>query len=171
MLHGWITYVYGLNISLTAATRHRYSQNANIFSKRVSHHPIKIKINYCRSFLWNFTQMPSDGSHPESMQQGRWTWYISPCCQSSINIYCFIQVFVDGPHILQPVDLVGSSTSQFGASEASNSEPTLTPRAWWKTNEEGTQAFGLDVSLATLRDILKAGRYEVCSRRFPRVIW
>jgi len=69
-------------------------------------------------------------------------------------------VFVDGPHILQPVDLVGSSTSQFGASEASNSDPTLTPRAWWKTDEERTQAFGLDVSLATLRDILKAGRYE-----------
>jgi len=69
-------------------------------------------------------------------------------------------VFVDGPHVLQPVDLTGSSTSPFAGSETSNSDPALIPRAWWKSNEERTQALGLDASLASLRDILKSDRYE-----------
>src|ERR1700676_3122921 len=71
-------------------------------------------------------------------------------------------VFIDGPHLLQPVDLAWSSAPQLGASEASDSDPALAPRAWWKANEERTRALGLDASLALLRDVLKADQYEVC---------
>lgn len=70
-------------------------------------------------------------------------------------------VFVDGPHILQPVDVAGSSIQELGAAEASTADPALTPRAWWKSNEAKTISFGLQESLALLRDILKADRYEV----------
>jgi len=69
-------------------------------------------------------------------------------------------VFIDGPHLLQPVDLAWSSAPQLGASEASDSDPALAPRAWWKANEERTRALGLDASLALLRDVLKADQYE-----------
>lgn len=71
-------------------------------------------------------------------------------------------VFVDGPHILEPVDIVGFSSQELGAAEASTVDPALTPRAWWKSNEAKTLSFGLQKSLAVLRDVLKADRYEVC---------
>ena len=69
-------------------------------------------------------------------------------------------VFVDGPHILLPVDL-GGSPSQYGAAEAEASDPALTPRAWWKANEDRTRYHGIDTSITYLRDILKADRYDV----------
>ena len=82
-------------------------------------------------------------------------------CQPLNNICHSTKVFVDGPHVLHPVDLVGSSTSPFSESEASGSDPALIPRAWWKSDEKRTRALGIDASLASLRDILKADRYEV----------
>lgn len=72
-----------------------------------------------------------------------------------------MSVFVDGPHILQPVDVAGFSTQELGAAEASTADPALTPRAWWKSNEAKTLSFGLQESLALLRGILKTDRYEV----------
>lgn len=72
--------------------------------------------------------------------------------------------------MLHPVDLVGSSTSPFADSDTSNSDPALTPRAWWKSNEDRTRAFGIDASLASLRDVLKADRYEVGSLRSFRLV-
>ncbi|KIM75675.1 hypothetical protein PILCRDRAFT_798693 [Piloderma croceum F 1598] len=69
-------------------------------------------------------------------------------------------VFIDGPHLLQPGDLAWSSTSELGASEASGSDPAIAFRAWWRVNTERTQALGLDASLALLKDVLKADRYE-----------
>lgn len=76
-------------------------------------------------------------------------------------------VFVDAPIVLHPVDLDGSSASTslaaLGASEvdASSSDPSTTPRAWWKTNQERTLVDGLEVSLLHLRDILQRDRYDV----------
>ncbi|KAH7883241.1 FSH1-domain-containing protein [Phlebopus sp. FC_14] len=71
-------------------------------------------------------------------------------------------VFVDGPIVLQPVDLDGFTSNDLGASEASltASDPTLTPRAWWKANPDRTVAYGLQDSLAMLRDILQRDRYN-----------
>lgn len=80
-----------------------------------------------------------------------------------------ITVFVDGPHILQPVDIVGLSSQELGAAEASTADPALTPRAWWKSNEAKTVTFGLHQSLAVLRDVLKADRYEVRIPCCPRL--
>ncbi|KAG2159191.1 serine hydrolase FSH [Suillus bovinus] len=71
-------------------------------------------------------------------------------------------VFVDGPVVLLPVDLDGASSTALGASEANatSSDPSTTPRAWWKTNPEKTIAHGLEDSILCLRDILQRDRYD-----------
>jgi Serine hydrolase (FSH1) len=78
-------------------------------------------------------------------------------------------VFVDAPHVLQPVDLTGHSTSldAFGASEASatSEDPALQPRGWWLTDPTRTRTDGLEDSLTQLRDILRTQRFEVRHRR------
>lgn len=77
-------------------------------------------------------------------------------------------VFVDAPHVLSPVDMAATfSTSnttldELGAAEAAtDSDPALTPRAWWKTDAAKTQTIGLEDSLNYLRDILKDNHYDV----------
>lgn len=69
-------------------------------------------------------------------------------------------VFIDGPHVLLPADMDGSP-AQYGAAEAEASDPALTPRGWWRANDDRTRYHGLEASIAYLRDILKADRYEV----------
>jgi len=75
-------------------------------------------------------------------------------------------VFIDGPIVLLPVDLNGASSAAslaaLGASEANatSSDPSSTPRAWWKTNPEKTIAHGLEESILLLRDILQRDRYD-----------
>ncbi|KAN0081308.1 Serine hydrolase FSH [Tylopilus felleus] len=70
-------------------------------------------------------------------------------------------VFVDGPIVLQPVDLDGHTANALGASEATaeTSDPALTPRAWYKANPDRTVARGLEDALQTLRDVLLHDRY------------
>jgi hypothetical protein len=76
-------------------------------------------------------------------------------------------VFIDGPIVLHPVDLDGSSAptslAALGASEVdtASSDPSATPRAWWKSNPERTVAHGMEDSLLYLRDILRRDRYDV----------
>ncbi|KAG6335828.1 hypothetical protein ID866_3264 [Astraeus odoratus] len=104
-------------------TNSRYSQNANIFSKR---------LGALRKALGKDIEL----------------------------------VFLDGPIILQPADLDGASSnaslSALGAQEvaSASSDPTLTPRAWWKANPERTVARGIDESLMMLRDVLHRDRYD-----------
>ncbi|KAJ8581307.1 FSH1-domain-containing protein [Rhizopogon salebrosus TDB-379] len=75
-------------------------------------------------------------------------------------------VFIDGPIVLHPVDLDGSSAptslAALGASEVdtASSDPSATPRAWWKSNPERTVAHGMEDSLLYLRDILRRDRYD-----------
>jgi len=73
-------------------------------------------------------------------------------------------VFVDAPHVLEPVDLTGHGThlDAFGAPEASvaSEDPTLKPRGWWLTDPTRTRTDGLEESLAHLRDILRTQRFE-----------
>ncbi|KAF5375540.1 hypothetical protein D9615_009143 [Tricholomella constricta] len=67
-------------------------------------------------------------------------------------------VFIDAPIILQPVDIPGS-TSQ--SSESSlNTDPTLTPRTWWKDNPDKTVAYGLKESIEAVRDVLKTRKFD-----------
>lgn len=76
-------------------------------------------------------------------------------------------VFVDAPNILHPVDIANTfasssdsdqsnSLAAFGAAEASTGtdDPSLTPRAWWKTDPTRTQTTGMEDSIAYLRDLL-----------------
>ncbi|OJA19420.1 hypothetical protein AZE42_02265 [Rhizopogon vesiculosus] len=75
-------------------------------------------------------------------------------------------VFVDGPIVIHPVDPGGSSASTslavLKASEAdmTSSDPSATPRAWFKLNPERTAAHGLENTLLYLRDILQRDRYD-----------
>ncbi|KAJ7031576.1 serine hydrolase FSH [Mycena alexandri] len=76
-------------------------------------------------------------------------------------------VFVDGPLILQPVDLVGmaspsasaeSTLNALGASEAGLEKNEA--RAWWKWNDQKSEALGLAGSLETIRDVLKTRKFD-----------
>jgi len=78
-------------------------------------------------------------------------------------------VFVDGPKVLQPVDLVGATPGPgatstattldaLGASEAI--EPNTESRAWWTWNNTKSNALGLPESLALLRDVLKTRTFD-----------
>jgi hypothetical protein len=78
-----------------------------------------------------------------------------------------VPVFVDAPHIMLPADLVGQASvnalESLGAAEAANadSDPSLTPRAWWKANAERTKAHGLAESLEHIKQVLKERRFDV----------
>lgn len=74
-------------------------------------------------------------------------------------------VFVDAPHVLQPADLTGLSSSSLNAQEASLADPkpenpAETPRGWWRSNPERTKYEGASESLVLLRDMLAKDRYE-----------
>ncbi|KAJ6591185.1 FSH1-domain-containing protein [Mycena vulgaris] len=71
-------------------------------------------------------------------------------------------VFVDGPIILQPVDLFGSATraTSLEALDASEAIETSEARAWWKWNGNKTEAIGLPESLEVLRDVLKTRTFD-----------
>jgi hypothetical protein len=106
-------------------------------------------------------------------------------CQSALDRSVII-VFVDAPHVLDPVDMGGNSSStntleSFDAPEVVN-DPTLTPRGWWskadaargeyagldaslawsKADAARGEYAGLDASLASLRNVLSQERYVVC---------
>jgi len=111
-----------------AATRtvlvlHGYSQNANIFSKRLG----AIRKEFGKS----------------------------------IEL-----VFIDAPHLMHPVDLVGptliNALEYLGAAEAANEDQdtSLMPRAWWKSNAEKTKAVGLAESLEYVKQVLKGRRFD-----------
>ncbi len=83
-----------------------------------------------------------------------------------------ILVFLDGPIVLQPVDLFGASSSnetstegrlaELGASEAgATDDPALKPRGWYKANHDKTKAIGLEDSLVLLRETLKERKFDV----------
>lgn len=68
-------------------------------------------------------------------------------------------VFVDAPHILNPVDIAdafGSTnhTESAGAPE----DPALRPRGWWT---KGKKYRGLEESIALLKEMLINDRYVV----------
>ena len=75
------------------------------------------------------------------------------------------------PVVLLPVDLDSSSASTslaaLGASGAvtTSSDPSTTPRAWWKITSGNSVVHGLDKALLSLRDILRRDRYDVSISR------
>ncbi|EIM80761.1 FSH1-domain-containing protein [Stereum hirsutum FP-91666 SS1] len=108
---------------------HGYTQNASIFSKRVA--------------------------------------ALRKSCSKDIEF-----VFVDAPVILYPVDLANTfsdpnnpdttnSLAAYGSAEAADADktddPTLTPRAWWKTNWDRTSTDGLEESIEFLKGVLTKG--------------
>jgi hypothetical protein len=87
----------------------------------------------------------------------------SNTCPSSL-------VFVDAPHVLQPVDLINAHARNpalsFDVPEADlqtveQLDPLLTPRAWWRPNPERTKGVGLEESLATVKEVLKMRMFDV----------
>lgn len=76
-------------------------------------------------------------------------------------------MFVDAPHLLLPVDLPGHSLEWLQAAEtnATAKEDSLTPRGWWRANEEKTVCRGLQESLLLFRDILRETTFQ--ARNYP----
>ncbi|KAI0821037.1 FSH1-domain-containing protein [Irpex lacteus] len=71
-------------------------------------------------------------------------------------------VYIDAPHVLTPADLAETfnSPEELGAAEATETDPALQPRAWWKTDAERTKTAGAEESFAFLRDILSKDHYD-----------
>lgn len=85
-------------------------------------------------------------------------------------------VFVDAPHVLEPVDLNSFSSNALNASETSATDeskpkdPSEIPRGWWRSNPEKTIYHGASESLVVLRDVLAKDRYEVCHMSPPQFL-
>ncbi|KAI0338381.1 FSH1-domain-containing protein [Trametopsis cervina] len=71
-------------------------------------------------------------------------------------------VFVDAPHVLSPADMAATfnTPEDLGAAEAGETDPALQPRAWWKTDAQKKQTFGVEQSFELLRDILSKDHYD-----------
>lgn len=71
-------------------------------------------------------------------------------------------VFVDAPHVLSPADLARAfnTPEELGAPEATETDPALTPRAWWKSDAQRTQTIGAEASFELLRDVLSKDHYD-----------
>ncbi|KAI3602784.1 ovarian cancer-associated 2 protein-like protein [Moniliophthora roreri] len=97
---------------------HGYSQNANIFSKRLA-----ALRKQCRGVE---------------------------------------MIFLDAPHVLQPVDLFGDTPESFDGASDPASDPTLTPRGWWKFADSAKAKYvGIEATLDLIRDTLKTTRFDV----------
>ncbi|KAJ3798261.1 FSH1-domain-containing protein [Lentinula aff. detonsa] len=64
-------------------------------------------------------------------------------------------VFIDAPHVLQPVDLPAPSQMGYFSGFDSEPPPKDPQRGWWKTQNVQNIAAGLEVTLTLLRDVLK----------------
>ncbi|ESK83977.1 ovarian cancer-associated 2 protein-like protein [Moniliophthora roreri MCA 2997] len=96
---------------------HGYSQNANIFSKRLA-----ALRKQCRGVE---------------------------------------MIFLDAPHVLQPVDLFGDTPESFDGASDPASDPTLTPRGWWKFADSAKAKYvGIEATLDLIRDTLKTTRFD-----------
>lgn len=78
-------------------------------------------------------------------------------------IYLNVQiVFIDGPHVLQPIDL--PSPSKMGYFIGFDSQPPKNEpqRGWWKNQNPGGISAELEVTLMLLKDVLKEkGKFDV----------
>ena len=82
-------------------------------------------------------------------------------------------MFLDAPIVLHPVDLAdafGTDLSSLGASEASQEDPALLPRGWWKANKDRTSSEGLESTVEYLRDTVKDQKFDVSLLFHPRFI-
>ncbi|KAG1739100.1 serine hydrolase-domain-containing protein [Suillus paluster] len=73
-------------------------------------------------------------------------------------------VFVNGPIVLHPVDIDGTSSTAslaaLGASDTTSSDLSTAPRGWCKLNPERTVTYRMEESLLLFRDILQRDRYD-----------
>ncbi|KAJ8074817.1 Family of serine hydrolases 3 [Marasmius tenuissimus] len=66
-------------------------------------------------------------------------------------------VFLDAPHVLQPVDLFGDTPEALDSA----SDPNLTPRGWWKFEDAAkTVVIGLEATLDLIRDTLHGSKFD-----------
>lgn len=76
-------------------------------------------------------------------------------------------VFIDAPHILQPVDVTGEHVNnpalnfELSTTEPPQQDPELIARAWWQPNPERTKGIGLADSLAVVKDVLQKRKFDV----------
>ncbi|KAI3618743.1 ovarian cancer-associated 2 protein-like protein [Moniliophthora roreri] len=66
-------------------------------------------------------------------------------------------IFLDAPHVLTAADLFGDTPEALDSA----SDPTLTPRGWWKfADSTKTTYVGLEATLDFIRDTLKSMRFD-----------
>jgi len=75
-------------------------------------------------------------------------------------------VFIDAPHVLNPVDPTTDVERVNEDGLGRLVDPMLTPRGWWTKADSGkaeSYATGLEASLEYLRDYLAHENFDVCS--------
>lgn len=75
-------------------------------------------------------------------------------------------VFIDAPHVLNPVDLATDIERVNVDGSEKLGDPMLTPRGWWTKADSGkaeSHATGLEASLQYLRDYLANETFDVRS--------
>lgn len=76
-------------------------------------------------------------------------------------------VFVTAPHTLLPVEMLGARVDSEGPDEGGPTAEQIqnnvntAQRAWWRVNEDGTEAIGLTESIIYLRNIMKETTFDV----------
>lgn len=78
-------------------------------------------------------------------------------------IYLNIQiVFIDGPHLLQPIDLPPPSEMGYFIGFDTQPPKNEPQRGWWKNRNPGGISADLEVTLMLLKDVLKEkGKFDV----------
>lgn len=76
-------------------------------------------------------------------------------------------VFVDAPHMLIPGGHSSLKTLRpTNSLSMTEGDPSLIPRAWWRSNEERTVYTGLNESLLFFRDLLRETTFQVRCKPF-----
>ncbi|CAK5263385.1 unnamed protein product [Mycena citricolor] len=131
-----------------------------------------------RSLLSDFTTIPYHVDHFYASKSSRTTWLLPERLHIQqtrmlryfpLYVYRLLKpiearssqetmregVFIDGPIILQPADLMGAaSTTSLGSEEGAEA------RGWFKWNASKNEAEGLAESLVMIRDLLKSQRFD-----------
>jgi len=175
VLHGYVAYctcvlvIIGVDVILT-----RYGQSAHIFSKRVGFSPVHAANSFTLIRTCQLAALKK--SFGKDLEFGemhpRMITRLPPPHHWPYLEYN--TVFINAPHVLEPVDLTGHGMTldTLGASEASaaSEDPALKPRAWYKSDPTRTRTDGLEESLAFLRDTVKTQCFEVRHQMLQRLL-
>jgi len=83
---------------------------------------------------------------------------IRKACEKNVEF-----VFLNAPNTLEPSDIPGHTLQLLQAAESfasTETDDSLTPRAWWRANEDKTVYYGLEGSLELFKEVLSKNKFD-----------